>query len=517
MNKKNIDNLFQEKFRDFGEVPDERVWASIEASLNQKKSRRMIPFWWQIGGVAALLALMLYVINPFGGNPSGNTTPIITDVENASENTIQKTDTLQDDANQEQQDIDQGVADSKKNDNAPKIDAAKDRSSQKQHSYANKDNAKEKAGTKKQHPKNIHPNEIQKNLTGKKEQITETDNKQQQVPKKDGAKTDLDGMLQKKKEGIAITDDVKTNGKINPAQNLEKERSAILDSKNNEKEAVVTHTAKEEKEDPKKKSIFEEIEKKQQEEEAVVENSTKDKWSAGPSVAPVYFNALGEGSPVHSIFVPNGKSGNVNLSYGLTVAYEISDRLSLRSGIHKVDYGYDTNDVSFSSSLDGSTNDQIDNISYRATSKNLVLNSRAAPEASFQNPSDLDTNAISPERNGIMSQQFGYLEVPLELNYALVNKKVGVNLVGGFSSLFLVDNSVSVEGGGQVMELGEANNINSINFSANAGIGVDYKFSSKVKLNLEPVFKYQLNTFSETDGTFQPFSVGVYSGLTFKF
>ncbi|MGS0525680.1 hypothetical protein ACU8V7_11260 [Zobellia nedashkovskayae] len=44
MSKKNIDNLFQEKFRDFEEVPDEKVWNAIEASLDKKKRKGSFPF-----------------------------------------------------------------------------------------------------------------------------------------------------------------------------------------------------------------------------------------------------------------------------------------------------------------------------------------------------------------------------------------------------------------------------------------------------------------------------------------
>ena len=70
--------------------------------------------------------------------------------------------------------------------------------------------------------------------------------------------------------------------------------------------------------------------------------------------------------------------------------------------------------------------------------------------------------------------------------------------------------------GGGVL-FGEANNINSVNFSTNLGLGLDYKFTPKLKFNVEPVFKYQLNTFSNTSGSFNPYSLGVYSGFTLKF
>jgi opacity protein-like surface antigen len=267
-----------------------------------------------------------------------------------------------------------------------------------------------------------------------------------------------------------------------------------------------------------KKSLYDEI---AVQEKLDIKETPRKKWSAGPNVAPVYFNAFGEGSPVHSIFVPNAKSGETNLSYGISIAYEISDRLSLKSGINKVDYGYGTADVEFTSSAGVSANGQIDNIDYALTSRNLVVQSKAGARAVSVNDAPetkaLDVTAKSAARDGNMSQQFGYIEVPLELNYALVDHKMGLHLIGGFSSLFLVDNAVTLTSGNQTMEMGEANNINSVNFSTNVGFGVDYKFSPKIILNLEPIFKYQLNTFSNVDGTFQPFSVGVYSGLSFKF
>ena len=236
-------------------------------------------------------------------------------------------------------------------------------------------------------------------------------------------------------------------------------------------------------------------------------------------MTPVYFNATGNGSPIHSNFAANSKSGNVNLSYGLTVAYEFGKKLKVRSGVHKVNFGYDTNDVVFSSSLTASASDMIDNIDYSQTARTVVVQSKNnAPEAALNDSAFLELAANeNPALDGKMVQQLGYIEVPLELDYALIDKKFGVNLIGGVSSLFLVDNSVLLESEDLVTEVGEANNANTVNFSTNVGVGLNYEFSPKVQLNLEPVLKYQLNTFSETAGSFRPFSVGVYSGVRFKF
>ena len=249
------------------------------------------------------------------------------------------------------------------------------------------------------------------------------------------------------------------------------------------------------------------------------EKVATNRWSAGPNVAPVYFNALGEGSPVNSIFTPNTKSGNINMSYGVTVAYAVTKKLTIRSGINKVDYGYDTEDVAFSSSSSlASKGGQLSTINYAETSNTLTIASNIVTSEKYTTTNlAQDVTAKSPTRDGFMSQQFGYLELPVELNYALLDKKFGVNIIGGVSSLFLIDNAVSLTSGDLTTEIGEANNINDLNFSANMGLGLNYNFSQKVRFNVEPIFKYQLNTFSDVNGTFRPYSVGVYSGLTFKF
>ncbi|HSP40096.1 MAG TPA: hypothetical protein VLN46_01600, partial [Gillisia sp.] len=64
--------------------------------------------------------------------------------------------------------------------------------------------------------------------------------------------------------------------------------------------------------------------------------------------------------------------------------------------------------------------------------------------------------------------------------------------------------------------IGEANNINSLSFSTNIGVGVDYKISPQFQLNLEPILKYQINTFDKAQDV-NSYYFGIYSGFSFKF
>ncbi|WP_411029454.1 outer membrane beta-barrel protein [Spongiimicrobium sp. 3-5] len=517
MSEKKIDNLFQRKFKDFDELPNEKVWKAIEASLDKKeKNRKVIPIWWKLGGVAALLAIVFYVFNPLGDQ--GTVDAVITDTENNHSPESQEGET------QKEDNFILSDKDTEKVADAPKSKALDNQTKNQDNDRTHKKNTpsfsvndeKKIADSKKNMDKGS--SKIGKEKTNQETTqvaaVSTTDileKEARQAPNK----PDTNQLLENRDADVTDVDITKTEKAIE----LEK----VVDEagfKEKNKDAVAENTVAEPEkttellEENNKKSIFEAI--AEQEEEIIVAENGSGKWSVGPSVAPVYFDSFGEGSPIHSNFASNSKSGNVNFSYGLSVAYNVSKRLSVRTGVHKVDYGYDTNEIVFSSSIDASTSDVIDNINYAASSRNLVVQSKTEKQPASQ-AAIFEFDAAAPSLDGRMVQEFGYLEVPLELNYALVDKKVGVNLIGGVSSLFLVDNSIALISDGLATDVGEANNLNSVNFSTNVGVGINYKFAPKVQLNLEPVFKYQLNTFSDTAGDFRPFSVGIYSGLNFKF
>ena len=59
--QKNIDRLFQEKFKDYEATPSDKVWAGIVDK--QKKRHTVIPLWLQLGGAAAVLSLLILAGN----------------------------------------------------------------------------------------------------------------------------------------------------------------------------------------------------------------------------------------------------------------------------------------------------------------------------------------------------------------------------------------------------------------------------------------------------------------------
>ena len=510
MNKNNLDKLFRDKLKDFQEVPDERVWESIEESLDQRrKSKRVIPIWWKLGGVAAVLAIALLIINPFGTEePSGTT---ITDIEKSDPNPVSGDK--------------QSSPGAFETDKSPNIDqvttVAEDEKSDFTGEPLEDPLDAGETGIANQSEQGKEKNDSRApgiNLLEREEIVNTTPETTQQqgdeLLQKEQRKEVIAEVSEEMDSDLSKEDVTKQNAVtgIQESKETEEVKEAI---KSGETEVAAQESTDDALEDQSvKKSIFDEIDQ-QQEEEALAESSGS-KWSVGPTVAPVYFNSFGEGSPIHSNFASNSKSGNINLSYGVAVSYDISDRLKLRSGVHKVDYGYDTNDITFSSSLVASTSTVITNINYTTTSRNLVVENGSGTAATPDFSAN-DIIAQNPTRNGRMVQEFGYLEIPMELNYSLLDRKLNIDLIGGISSLFLVDNSVTLESSGTSTEMGEANNINDVNFSTNVGLGINYELNDKMKVHLEPMFKYQLNTFSGVEGSFQPYSVGIYTGMSFKF
>ena len=78
--KKHIDELFKEQLQNFEAAPSPEVWNNIQAKMKkEKEDRKVIPIWWKLGGVAAVLALLLalnFVFQPFIDD---NTTDIVTE------------------------------------------------------------------------------------------------------------------------------------------------------------------------------------------------------------------------------------------------------------------------------------------------------------------------------------------------------------------------------------------------------------------------------------------------------
>ncbi|WP_406685372.1 hypothetical protein N1F78_06510 [Seonamhaeicola sp. MEBiC1930] len=486
--KKHIDRLFQETFKDFEVAPSDAIWKGIKANLKKKKNKRIIPIWWRYAGVAALLMLLLTVGGVYLNN--NNTIEVVNEEDsNLNINNLEVKTPVN--FNEESTTI---ATSNEKVDVPNNQESASSSSnyivSQKESSISEASVLKNSTKSSFYEKTNNNFNQSQENsLIAKKTEGTNNNN-----IAIENSVEDKNELLQNKSTQInAITNNIEA---------LEKSKNKLPEINHNQSFA-------ETKNDNQKLSIEDVLEKNKD----LFENNDSEKinrWTVAPNAAPVYFNSLGEGSSIDPQFNSNSKSGEVNMSYGISASFALNNKISIRSGINKVDLGYNTNDVIIFQTTGAAAQGSLQNVSESATRNDNVA---IASEANF-NDAPLVFNSV----NTTLNQSFGYIEIPLEIQYSLTNKKFGLNVIGGFSSFFLNNNEIFSEAqNGPRTFLGEANNLNKVSYSANFGLGFNYKITEKFDLNLEPMFKYQINTFNNTSGNFKPYILGVYTGFAIKF
>jgi hypothetical protein len=231
---------------------------------------------------------------------------------------------------------------------------------------------------------------------------------------------------------------------------------------------------------------------------------SESKFSVATIFAPIYFNSFGDGSGIDEQFKDNPSSGNSSYSYGVKVAYQLTNKFSLQSGVNLINLALTTNNI------------------YVTPGVAIVGFSNLSANPLLSRSTDISTlkeNALNADdaSGGSLNQVFGYVEIPVEVKYSVTDGKFGINLVGGFSTLLLNRDEVFVETNSFSQSLGSSNNLRSINFSGNIGVDIDYSLYKNLFINVSPMFKVQTNTFSKNSGSIQPYYLGVYTGLNYKF
>ena len=243
-----------------------------------------------------------------------------------------------------------------------------------------------------------------------------------------------------------------------------------------------------------------------------------NRWQLTPNVAPIYFSSTSNGSPLDSKLSANAKEYTTNYSYGLGINYALTKKINLRSGVNVFSVGYNTNGISFEQTTKSSRMENIDPTAQGAFIQIKPVGATATTVYSrAANAQAINNDVFSNKFEGSLNQRFGYFEMPLELSYKIIDKKIGVEFIGGMSTLLLNQNEVMLNSTSMNMKIGEATNLNRVHFSGNLGLGLKYSFWKKIDARIEPVFKYQIRTFTNDVGDFKPYVFGVYSGISYSF
>ena len=462
--KKNIDRLFQEQFKDFEAVPNPQLWLNIEAELKKdKKSRRLLPFWFRYSGIAAAFFLGMFSLKMYQKIDIKTTPHPFVNNSGLNQNS---------NSQKEKQPID--------------------------FKFIKKQLAS-KPATK---PTKVAVNQLAVVLILKKE----TDTNQSKIQNL-AEKVLVDKSAQKL---VLATNNFVLNQK---PKEVNEPEEAIVEKKIQTPPIASTNLAENTTETT---NELESILKDKSQDKSKTLASTKNRWEIAPNVAPVYLNSNTGRSAIDAQFANNPQTTDNAISYGLGVRYVVNQKLTLRTALNKVVLGYNTDQVSSSSIYAENNIQTIDLVQNNSLLANdaPISGGNTSSIGSSQQIVSLDRSY--PETNSL-NQKMGFYEWPLEMAYTIVDKKIGISLIGGFSTLFLNENKISLVNSQQNRVIGQANNLNKIHWSTNFGVGFKYQLIPSLQFHFEPLIKYQLNTFSKETTNFNPVFLGLYTGINYRF
>ncbi|QIA07318.1 porin family protein [Draconibacterium halophilum] len=259
-------------------------------------------------------------------------------------------------------------------------------------------------------------------------------------------------------------------------------------------------------------------------------------WIVGAHVSPGYSSHSASHNDTYARNMTyDSDNGGSNVGGGISVQYKTSKRLRVESGFY---YAKDGQKANNSFNLFASDNDLVYSVApevgpgfsnlVQTGSSGIAMNSTAgiiemktAPRgarisANLENTADAAANRLYSD--GEFSQVFEFVEVPLYLRYSVLDKKVGIELLGGINAGFVIGNNAYLDNDYGVQNIGSTADISTLNFSGTIGVGVNYMLGKHFSFALEPRLNYYLNSInSNPDVDYRPYRIGVYTGVYYEF
>lgn len=280
---------------------------------------------------------------------------------------------------------------------------------------------------------------------------------------------------------------------------------------------------------------------------AFADEGTKEKerqtaWLIGGQFAPLYSyrNLTSEKYQDYVKEQINSKeSGILAYAGGINLTVSPNKRLSIQSGLYYSVYGQEKNSLEAAMVVTDPTNDILDNPEWynigseeeiqavyvgNSTGKIMAFDetlsgTRLSPSyiQADQSPAN-QLNSSLPVSS--VTQYFEYLELPVNLKYKIMDKKFDVSLMGGISANFLIGTDIQLNYDDNSSKNTDytTEGLNRINYSSLMGIGFEYPLFKNLILNIEPKFRYYLNSINkEQVYDIRPYSIGIFSGISYLF
>ena len=262
------------------------------------------------------------------------------------------------------------------------------------------------------------------------------------------------------------------------------------------------------------------------------EKSGRGTWSLGTQVTPLYsYRSLNGSGDAAATYFNQVEEGLLAYAGGVNIQYSPRRRLSVQSGVYYSKMGVIVGNAQYAQVAGGySMLSMTDNLLAVSNSSGTieaggetgggifaVFTERSQGEVGTV-VTDFSSVESLPASPGEVIQHFEYLELPVILRYRVLDRKLGFNVLGGMSTNFLVGRDAYFRLDGKKEFLGVTGNIKPVNYSSILGVGLDYAVSERLNFNIEPTFRYYLNSINESaDLGSHPYSFGFYTGLRYSF
>ncbi len=236
-------------------------------------------------------------------------------------------------------------------------------------------------------------------------------------------------------------------------------------------------------------------------EEDTKSKKTKEESSSSWDVkiygGPSYFNNFASGNSLDASLVDNDGEGNIQWNFGIMVNFQVNERSTVSLGIERFEGSYTTLNADITSE------------------SGVLVNSSSFTGIDF-NPGALINNPLGSSSEIDLSQQFTFIEFPLQYSYQILKSKINWDVYGGIGFVVLSNDQIFAESSnGNRIAIGNGSNLNKTFINASFGTGISYDLSKQFILSLEPRFKYYFKPVND-NSKFNPFALGIGFGIRYK-
>jgi hypothetical protein len=255
-----------------------------------------------------------------------------------------------------------------------------------------------------------------------------------------------------------------------------------------------------------------------------------DRWSIAAMASPTYYSSFKSGNDELSKQLSSSEQPIISYTGGVAFSYKVNKRFSVQSGLFYSSVGQEVGGISSFGGFKPYDNTKGDRNFEVLTTNGTIYTNNADVFLIAEGPAErimtsFTNDVFDPKKASLqyissnLRQNFSYIELPIILRYKFVDKTLDFNLIGGLSYNMLVNNSVYTINEGGKYFIGKTEGLNMLSVSSSLGMGMEYSFSDKLSLNLEPTFRYYLNPFNRlaSGSALHPYSFGIFSGISYKF